>query len=180
MSEELSLDADDFRLFGLSPGFGLDVVALDAQWRRLQAQAHPDRHVQGDAASARLAMQWSMRINQAYRRLRDPLTRAAYLCELRGAPVEPRSDRPLPAEFLVQQMEWRESLGEASSTEAVQALQDEVDRARDHGLALLASQLDHSTDVKGGAQEAVSTVQRLMFLSKFQQDIDRRVDALHT
>lgn len=180
MSADMSLDADDFRLFGLSPGFDLDVTALDSLWRRLQAQAHPDRHVQGDAASARLAMQWSMRINQAYRRLRDPLTRAAYLCELRGAPVEPRSDRPLPADFLVQQMQWRESLSEASTSEAVQELQGEVERARDHCLALLASQLDHSADESAGALEAVSTVQRLMFLTKFQQDIDRRVDALQT
>jgi molecular chaperone HscB len=60
-------------------------------------------------------MQWSVRINEAYQRLKDPLKRAAYLCELAGAPVRAEDNTAMPAAFLMQQMEWREALEDAAS-----------------------------------------------------------------
>jgi molecular chaperone HscB len=48
-------------------------------------------------AAQRVAMQWSVRINEAYQRLKDPLRRAAYLCELRGAPIQAESNTAMPA-----------------------------------------------------------------------------------
>lgn len=174
---KLTLDTDDFCLFGVEPRFELDLSQLDDTWRRLQAQMHPDRYVQSDDATSRWAMQWSMRINQAYRRLRDPLTRAAYLCELRGVVMEGnRAD--LPTSFLMQQMEWREALAQASSSGEIDALAAEVQTAVSLLTAQLRRQLDDSADLRPGAAEAAQTVQRLMFLSKFQQDIDRKMDAL--
>src|SRR5690606_18604303 len=80
----VKLDDDDFTLFGLPERQALDVAALDEQWRRLQAQVHPDRFAGEGATAQRVAMQWALRVNEAYRRLRDPLRRAAYLCERRG------------------------------------------------------------------------------------------------
>ena len=58
-------------------------------------------------------MQWSVRINEAYQRLKDPLKRAAYLCELNAAPVNAENNTAMPTEFLMQQMDWREALDEA-------------------------------------------------------------------
>ena len=46
---------------------------LDARWRALQAQVHPDRFAAEGAAAQRVAMQWAVRVNEAYRRLKDPL-----------------------------------------------------------------------------------------------------------
>ena len=84
----MNLSDDDFTLFGLPRRFALDRTALDAQWRALQAQVHPDRFVGEGATSQRLAMQWAVRVNEGYQRLKDPLKRGAYLCELRGAPIQ--------------------------------------------------------------------------------------------
>ena len=58
-------------------------------------------------------MQWAVRVNEAYQRLKDPLKRAAYLCERRGAPIDAESNTAMPRDFLMQQMAWREALDEA-------------------------------------------------------------------
>ena len=84
---QLSLASSDFELFGVPQRFAQERAALDARWKELQREAHPDRFAAQGAAAQRLAMQWSVRINEAYQRLKDPLKRAAYLCELAGAPV---------------------------------------------------------------------------------------------
>ena len=75
MKLDMNLSDSDFVLFGLPERFAIDRADLDARWRRLQASAHPDRFAAEGVAAQRLAMQWSVRINEAYRRLREPLTR---------------------------------------------------------------------------------------------------------
>ena len=84
----MNLQSNDFELFELEPAFALDRAQLDERWKALQREVHPDRHAAADAQTQRQAMQWSVRINEAYQRLKDPLARAAYLCELHGAPVQ--------------------------------------------------------------------------------------------
>ena len=100
----MNLADNDFVLFGLPERFALDRDELDARWRQLQGTVHPDRFAAEGAAAQRAAMQWAMRVNEAYRRLREPLTRATYLCELRGAPIDAQRNTTMPAAFLAQQM----------------------------------------------------------------------------
>eukprot|EP01032_Pedospumella_encystans_P018833 gene18833-21428_t len=95
--------------------YAQDRAQLDARWKALQREAHPDRFAAEGAAAQRVAMQWSVRINEAYQRLKDPLKRAAYLCEMQGAPVQAENNTAMPAAFLMQQMEWRESLEDTDS-----------------------------------------------------------------
>jgi molecular chaperone HscB len=75
----VNLQSSDFELFGLAPQFAQDRAAIDARWKDLQREAHPDKFAAQGAAAQRLSMQWSVRINEAYQRLKDPLKRAAYL-----------------------------------------------------------------------------------------------------
>ena len=111
----MNLGDDDFTLFGLAPRHAIDRVALDARWRELQGEVHPDRFAAQGAAAQRVAMQWAVRVNEAYQRLKDPLRRAAYLCELRGAPIDAERNTAMPQAFLMQQMQWREGLDEATT-----------------------------------------------------------------
>ena len=176
MEDGLTLQATDFALFGLPERFAIDLAQLDAKWKQLQGAAHPDRFATETAAAQRVAMQWAIRINEAYRRLKDPLARAAYLCALHGADIEAESNTAMPAAFLMQQMEWRDALSEASSLQAVDALSDEVMASRKATLKSLQAQIDGAADVDWRA--AAGTVRGLMFVDKFIRDIDRRVDAL--
>ena len=59
---------DDFTLFGLTQQFAQDRAAVDARWKALQREAHPDKFAAQGAAAQRVAMQWSVRINEAYQR----------------------------------------------------------------------------------------------------------------
>jgi len=176
MESGLSLQATDFALFGLPERFAIDLAALDARWKQLQGAAHPDRFASDTGAAQRVAMQWAIRINEAYRRLKDPLARAAYLCSLHGADVEAESNTAMPAAFLMQQMEWRDALSEATTLAAVDALSDEVTASRDATLQRLHAQIDAADPVDWRA--VAGTVRGLMFVDKFMSDIDRRVDAL--
>lgn len=170
----MNIADDDFTLFDLPPRFALDRGALDARWRALQAEVHPDRFAAQGAAAQRVAMQWSVRVNEAYRRLKDPLARATYLCELRGAPVRAEDNTAMPPAFLMQQMAWREALDEAAATDAVEALDDEVRADERRRFAAV----EQALDVDGDAAAAAGQVRALMFVARFRQDIDRRLEAL--
>lgn len=170
----MRLADDDFTLLGLPRRHALDRADLDERWRRLQAEVHPDRFAAEGGAAQRVAMQWALRVNEAYRRLKDPLSRAAYLCELAGVPVEAESNTAMPAAFLMQQMQWREALEEAATLEQVQALEDEVLQAERQQL----QQTQRLLDDAGDARAAAAQVRALMFVQRFRQDIERRLEAL--
>lgn len=170
----MNITDDDFTLFGLPRSFALERSVLDARWRQLQAEVHPDRFAAEGAAAQRVAMQWAVRVNEAYARLKDPLARGAYLCDLAGVPVQAENNTAMPVDFLMQQMQWRESLDEAASADAVQALDDDVAAHERQRLAALAAALDERDD----AQVAAAEVRALMFVARFRADIDRRLEAL--
>lgn len=168
----MNLQSNDFELFGLSPAFGIDRAAVDARWKDLQREAHPDRFASADAASQRLAMQWSVRINEAYQRLKDPLRRAAYLCELNGAPIEAESNTAMPPDFLMQQMEWREQLDEARDAAELERLADEVAASRRSRVEALRVTADDQRDFPALARQ----VRALMFIERFARDVELRLD----
>ena len=170
----LSLQSTDFQLFDVPCCFAQERVVLDARWKELQRQAHPDRFAAQGSAAQRLALQWSVRINEAYQRLKDPLQRAAYLCELHGTPIRAEDNTAMPGPFLLQQMEWREALDDAQDAQQLQALAAEVEQARRAVLQRCGALLDEARDFPGAAQE----VRALMFIERFAQSVADRQDQL--
>jgi molecular chaperone HscB len=166
---------DHFALFDLPPRFALDEASLEQAYRRVQAQVHPDRFASAGAAERRVAMQWAARANEAFRTLRSPLARAAYLCERHGQAIEAESNTAMPAQFLMQQMQWREELDEARSgeREAAQALAREVEARRDEVLARLASALDERHDYA----DAAAGVRELHFIDRFRDELAGFLDS---
>jgi molecular chaperone HscB len=171
----MKLDDDDFTLFGLPPRFALDRSGLDARWRSLQAEVHPDRFASEGAAAQRVAMQWAVRVNEAYQRLKNPLTRGAYLAGLRGARVDAERNTAMPLDFLQQQMAWREALDDASGLPALEALEQEVDAQYRQRLQAL----ERALDVQADAADAAQQVRALMFIERFREDIGRRIEHNH-
>ena len=170
----ISLQANDFALFELPQQFAIDRAQLDERWKALQRQVHPDRFAAEGAAAQRVAMQWSVRINEAYQRLKDPLKRAAYLCELRGVPVNAESNTAMPPVFLMQQMEWREALDDTQEVGALESLADEVAAERKRVQQSLAQLLDDTQDTAS----AVGQVRALMFIERFAAEVDAKLDRL--
>ena len=170
----MNLLSNDFEIFGIAPAFALDRDALDQRWKDLQREAHPDRFAASDAPAQRLAMQWSVRINEAYQRLKDPMRRAAYLCELHAAPINAEDNTAMPTAFLMQQMEWREALEDARAESELDTLDDAVAQARSAALAQCEQLIDQQQDYAGAARQ----VRALMFIARFADDIERRREQL--
>jgi molecular chaperone HscB len=172
----VNLQSDDFELFGLEKRFRQDLAELDARWKDLQRQAHPDKFSAQGAAAQRVAMQWSVRINEAYQRLKNPLRRAAYLCELHGALVNAENNTAMPTSFLMQQMQWREELDEAQSVEDLEQISQQCRQAERDALLKIEQLLDQSQDYAA----AVAQVRALMFIERFAADVNDRLDQIET
>ena len=170
------LAANDFALFQLPQQYAIDLLSLEQSWKALQRHAHPDMHSQADASAQRLSMQWSVRINEAYQRLKNPVKRAAYLCELRGVPIAAETNTAMPTEFLVQQIDWRETLDTADSPAEIDALLTEVKAYRDSLLA----ECEHFLDGVSDTQMAAQSVRALMFVDRFIQAVVLQLDRLES
>ena len=170
----MNLLSNDFEIFGVPVQFAQDSAALDARWKGLQREAHPDRFTTADALAQRQAMQWSVRINEAYQRLKDPLKRAAYLCEMNGAPIQAENNTAMPAAFLMQQMQWREDLDEASGVDDLERMADDVAQARREMLL----GLQRTADEERNFLELAQQVRALMFVERFARDVENRLDQL--
>ena len=170
----VQLAASDFDLFHVPAQFAQDRAQLDARWKDLQREAHPDKFASQGTAAQRVAMQWSVRINEAYQRLKDPMRRAAYLCELGGAPIQAENNTAMPAAFLMQHMEWREAMDDATELSALEALLGDVQQAHKSALQQCEQLIDTAHDLPAAAQQ----VRGLMFIEKFLRDIEVRIDHL--
>jgi molecular chaperone HscB len=170
----MNLSSSDFELFGLPQRFAQDRAEIDQRWKELQREAHPDRFAAEGHTAQRAALQWSVRINEAYRRLKDPLKRAAYLCELRGAAIDAENNTAMPQDFLFEQMEWREALDDAESEEALAAVSERVTARRREMLDRIRQLLDEEADAPAAARQ----VRALMFIERFAEDVESRLAQL--
>lgn len=159
-----------FDLLGLPLAYAVDAARLERGYRELQSQVHPDRFAAAPEAERRVAMQWATRANEAYRTLRDPVGRARYLLQLKGYDTGEETNTAMPADFLMQQMEWRESVAEARAErdrERLAGLRDELAQARGEMLGMLARAIDADANYDAGC----SLVRKLRFLEKLEEEI---------
>jgi molecular chaperone HscB len=119
-------------------------------------------------------MQWSVRINEAFHRLADPLSRATYLCELAGHRLDPHDNQAMPPAFLLRQMQWHDALTDAPSSEAVRTIDDEVNVHLDALREAVGSDLDERHD----ASAALPKLREWMFLKRLRAEIERRLESL--
>lgn len=122
-----------FTLFQLEPQFDIDTDSLEQNYRTLAARFHPDRFASASAFEQKQAVMMSSTINEAYRTLKNPTDRAAYLLRQQGIDADAPEHTSFAPEFLMQQMEWRETLAEARSGQdqtALTALDKEISGAQ--------------------------------------------------
>ncbi len=169
-----ALTSSHFELFGLVPAFALDVARLDAAYRDIQAKVHPDRFAHAGDAERRASMQMTTRVNEAYRTLKSPVQRAKYLLELNGVDVAFETNTAMPREFLMEQMELRESLEGAKDVASLALLQKNLSEEKKQIEVRITELVDTRHDYKA----ASDLVRKLMFLERFGEDIDAAYEAL--
>lgn len=159
-----------FELLGLPERFEIDPERLQTAYRRLQSAVHPDRFAASGGAEKRIAMQLATQANEAYRTLSDPGRRAAYLVERHGVNIAAEDNTAMPPEFLMQQMEWRESLEESVAERDAEALSSLKSRLQTERQALL-EELSGLIDRERDAGRAADAVRRWMFIDKFAAEV---------
>lgn len=173
----MDLTADFFSLFELPKSFRINLSELDSRYRDVQARVHPDRFAHGSEAERRLSMQWATRANEAYKTLKKPLERAKYLLELAGHDLQAESNTAMPADFLIEQMEWREAVAEARTGGDHHELEHLYQRL-DGDLRGRYDELGELLDVGRDYPLATDRVRRLMFLEKLLHEIDDALASL--
>ena len=156
-----------FELFGIAPAFALDFVHLDRAYRDIQANIHPDRFAHASDAERRASMQWTTRVNEAYRTLKSPVQRASYLLRMKGVDVGFETNTAMPPEFLIEQMELREKLEATRDAIALGLIEQDLSTRKRAIEAQIAECIDNGHDY----QSASEFVRKLMFLEKFGDDI---------
>jgi molecular chaperone HscB len=173
----MDINQSHFALFGLPETFALDVKALEAAFRRVQGEVHPDRFASQGAAEQRVALQWATRANEGFQTLKDALSRARYLCETHGVDLAVESNTHMPAEFLMAQLNWREALEDAERDGDSLAL-EELNRDLADAYRRELADVEHLIDGKQDFKGAADAVRRLMFLAKTRADVTAALDGL--
>jgi len=166
-----------FDLFGLAPAYALETDALERSYRDIQSRVHPDRFAHAGDAERRASLQWTTRVNEAYRTLKDPVQRAKHLLELHGVDVAFETNTAMPSDFLMQQMGLRESLEEAvgkKDSSSLDALRKDLNRSRQS----LQQQIAEAIDAKKDYAAAVGLVRKLQFLDKLDTEIDSAYETI--
>lgn len=105
-----------FELFGLEQAWPIDEGALKKKLLQFSRLCHPDFYAtQGDELRER-AERNSAELNEAFEVLRDDFRRANWFVEALGGPDE-QSERQMPQAFLMEVLEWNETLEEARADE---------------------------------------------------------------
>ncbi|GHD55167.1 Fe-S protein assembly co-chaperone HscB [Jeongeupia chitinilytica] len=166
-----------FALFGLPQTFALDRAALDARYKALQADYHPDRFASHDDATRRMSLQIATRVNEAYQTLKSPLARGRYLLTLAGVDTEEETNTAMPMDFLMAQMEWREAIADTRASRSVDAL-EALNRDLAQDTAALTAELGALIDVDRDYPAAAMAVRKLRFLEKLHEEIGDAIEAV--
>ena len=158
-----------FNLFQLEPSFNIDTEALEQSYRALAARFHPDKFASASAFEQKQAVMMSSTINDAYRTLKSPIDRAAYLLKSQNIDADAPEHTSFSPEFLMQQMEWRETLMDAQieqNHDAIRALDQEIQEVQS-SLYQDLQQAFEQQDYESAAQ----WVRHGRFLNKLRKEI---------
>ena len=177
---------DPFTLLGLEPSFDVSLSELANRHRDLSTALHPDRHANASASVRRQALGRAIDVNEAYRKLKNPVTRAEALLERLGLSANPETQKADPS-FLMEMMTQREALGEARSEkdgDAVETLEREIAVQQKQTLERLSGaftslpitcQLGAATGSLGRVQEALG---ELRYYRRFLEEVSMILDDL--
>jgi molecular chaperone HscB len=163
-----------FAIFSLPRRYALDRGLLDMRYRDLQRSVHPDRFASASDQERRVSMQQAAQINEAYQVLRDPLKRGRYLLQLSGIHLDDRQGAHQDADFLMQQMELRESLAEVRQQDDPLGALDRLGGDIEAHFRELEARLSQVLDADAGdAAEAAALVQKMQFFSRLREEVQQ-------
>lgn len=169
-----------FDLFGLPVAFEIDVGKLSLTYKTLAQVTHPDKFANAGNAEKLMMVQKSAQVNDGFQVLKNPISRAEHILELRGIELRHEQQTIQDPEFLMQQMEWREQLEEAEQAADPDQVLAVLDAdigvySKAHTARLAELILENS---KQSDQDAANELRKLKFLTKLHKEIELQEDKL--
>ena len=166
-----------FSLFKLLQQFNIDLTQLNANYRVLQSESHPDRYVTASSAEKLRSLQLATLANEAYQTLKNPANRASYLLQLHNIEAAAQTNTTMPADFLMQQMEWHEILDDAKQAKDIKALERLLLEMQNECVALQTKLVD-CFDVNNDLIIATDTTRKLIFIDKVSADVNKAIEQI--
>jgi molecular chaperone HscB len=152
--QPLGRNSDYFNVMGLKRKLDIDPRVLEPVFHALSRRFHPDMYRLASTRERLIALENSALLNQAYRTLRDPFERAAYLVQLERGRASETKDSP-PHDLFEEILDAQELLGEFrfgddAEKEALRvrlaARRDELQAEQDRRAARLTGELFRQWD----------------------------------
>ena len=144
-----SISSDYFAVFALPQKLTIDTSALEKQFYKLSRKLHPDLHARAGADEQAAMLAQSSQLNDAYRTLKNPVTRVEYLLELLGVRINEndaskKTDAPrVPADLLEEVFELNMQLEEMRANKKMgeddAQLRGDLEKARTQFTGQLAA-----------------------------------------
>ena len=166
-----------FALFNLPEQFAIDLTRLESSYRAIQSISHPDRFVTCTSAEKLQSMQTATLANEAYLTLKNPANRAKYLLQTQGIDAIDEKNTQMPADFLMQQMEWREAMEDAKAAKNVGDLEHLLAEMQLDAKNLQANLVD-LIDTQKDYKAATDATRKLIFIDKVCADIHKAIEHL--
>jgi molecular chaperone HscB len=165
------LKSNFFELFHLPVSYDVDLDQIQQHYMDLQKQVHPDKFASASDQEKRLSMQQTSWINEAQATLKDPVLRANYLLQLKGADKDQGSETTMDTAFLMQQLEMRERLeninNEPDPLVVLDAMAKEIKLSKNTMMAGFTASYEADQ-----FEDAREWIRKLQFLKKAAKEID--------
>lgn len=161
-----------FSLFSLPEQYEVDLTLLRQRYETLQRLTHPDKYVSASEQEKRMYMQKNTQVNDGWHVLQSPVLRGEHLITVRGTELPSEQETIGDTDFLMQQMELRETLASAEDKTAFEALEREIlEMHADYidNITLLLGKQDQQSNIQAGIE-----LSKLKFLIKLASEVKSR------
>lgn len=165
------LSSNFFELFNVPVSYEVDLDLVQQRYRELQKVVHPDKFVNATAQEKRISMQQTSWINEALNTLKQPVERACYLLKIKGVDVNLENETTMDKEFLMEQIEMRETLSEVSSKEDPLAELDRINQEIKNNTNVMADSFSKAY-VENQLDDAKEWIRKMQFMQKAKKEVD--------
>jgi molecular chaperone HscB len=154
--------------FDLEPALSVDAEDLKKRFYERSRQWHPDKFSRAPATEQEKALEMTAVLNDAFRTLRDPISRAEYFLKEKGIEVS----KEAPPELLEEVFELNMALEELR--EGDESARPQLIEARNRFVAMRDS-IDESLGAAGGRgdlEEVRSLLNRRRYIRNLIRDVE--------
>ena len=162
-----------FDFFEIPHHLSIDAKDLEKRFYALSRKWHPDRFARSSAEDRQAAIDASAILNDGYRTLRDPVSRAQFLLKEQGFDIGEQKSKDTPPELLEEMFELNMALEEADE-EAIRSARQRFETMRAEIDSELAAQFGRYD--RGQDRETLAAIRGLLNRRKYIENLVEKTE----